>query len=143
MPALAEYFRVLKYPLIVWLIGDTVVEILLILVPGYRVINNSFARPAVWSLPIGAWVGYKMIEFKGNLFHAMVAGAVIGIWCALLAVIYSGIGSVPYAVITTPAGLVVLAQNWAGALPYGFFFFMLNFIGAIVGAGFALTRRAS
>lgn len=138
---MAEYLRVLKYPFVVWFIGDTVVEVILLLVPGYRVINNSYARPTAWSFPIGAWVGYKMIEFKGNMFHAMVAGAITGIWCALLAVTYSGIASVPFAVITTPAGLVVLAENWAGALPFGFFFFILNFIGAIAGALFALTRR--
>ncbi len=140
---MAEYFRVLKYPLLIWFIGDTVSTVLALFVPGFRIINNSFARQTAWSLPLGAVAAYKMIEFKGNLFHAMVAGLITGLWCAVLTVTEVGIVTTPFAVLTTPAGLVVLGGSMTGVLPFAFAFIILNVSGAIMGAGFALTRRTS
>ncbi len=137
---MAEYFRVLKYPLLFWFLLDTAGISLTALVPGYGVIQDSWASGAVWALPFGAWAAYKMIQFKGNAFHAMVAGVITGAWCGIMAVTETGITSVPVAVITTPAGVVALGGNMAGLLPFGFAFFIINVVGAVIGTGFALTR---
>jgi hypothetical protein len=140
---MAEYFRVLKYPLLIWFIIDTVAAAVAVFVPGFRTISNSNARLTVWSLTLGAMAGYKMIEFKGNLFHAIVAGLITALWCAVLTVTEIGFTTTPIAVLTTPAGLVAVGGSMTAVLPIGFAFFILNVIGAIIGAGFALTRGTS
>ncbi len=139
---MAEYFRVLKYPLIVWFIIDFLGgAVFPILVPAFANISASFAEVTAWSFPLGAMAGYKMIEFKGKLFHAMVAGVITGLWCAILGVTDVGISSTPIAILVTAAGPVALGGSFMAVLPFGFAFFTVNFIGAIIGAGFALTRQ--
>jgi hypothetical protein len=142
LPQVAEYFRVLKYPLIVWLIVDFFGSAVFpILVPAYVTITDSFAGVTLWSFPLGAMAAYKTIEFKGTLPEAMVAGLITGLWCAILGVTDIGITSTPLDIIATSRGLVAFGGNLMGALPFGFAFFVVNFMGAIIGAGYALTRR--
>ncbi len=129
---MAEYLRVLKYPLLAWFVLDTVFVIGAKLVPASGNIMDSFVSNTVVALPLGAMAAYKMIEFKGNTFHAMVAGLITGLWCAVLAVTEVGI-------ILSPIG----TYNPMDSLPSAFALFILNVIGAIVGAGFALTRGKS
>ncbi len=139
---MAEYLRVLKYPLIVWFIIDSLGgAVFPILVPAFANISASFAEITAWSFPLGAMAAYKMIEFKGNLVHAMVAGVITGLWCAILGVTEIGISSTPLAVLITSAGPVAFGGTFMGVLPFGFALFTVNFIGAIMGAGFALTRQ--
>ncbi len=100
--------------------------------PDFANIQDSFAGNTVWALPLGAMAGYKMIQFKGGVFQAMVAGLVTGVFCAILALTEVGI-------ILSPIG----TYNPMDALPGAFALFILNVFGAIIGGGFALTRGNS
>ncbi len=129
---MVEYLRVLKYPLSIWLIGDTVFTIFGYFVPAFATILDGGASILVQALPLGVIVGYKMIQFKGNMFHAMVVGAISGIWCVFLAVTEVGM-------VLTPFGTYNMLDGLAAAFPS----FTASMIGAIVGAGYSLMRKTS
>ena len=137
---MAEYIRVLKYPLLVWFLSDTLSEALAhpALVPGLANIQDSFTGATLAAVAIGAWVGYKMIELKGNWFNAMVAGLISGAWCGLIAVTEGGIDLTPPSAYGLAFGGTLMSL-----LPLEFAWLILNVIGAVIGTGFALTRRSS
>lgn len=129
----------MKYPLIIWFIVDAIAgSVFAILVPSYMNITASFTDITVWAFPLGAMAGYKMIELKGTRFQAIVAGLITAVWCAVMGVTNIGIGST---FMMGSAGLSMLGGNIVSVLPFGFLLFVVNFVGAIIGTGFALTRR--
>lgn len=140
---MAEYFRALKYPLLVWFLLDTPATLLTAWVPGAAIIQDSFTGLAAWTMTLGAAAAYKMIQFKGNWFHAMTAGVITGAWCAFLAITETGIVSTPLITIMTPTGLTAFGGSLMSTVPFGFALLIMSVIGGVIGTGFALTRRPS
>jgi len=127
---MAEYWRALKYPLLVWLVTDSVFTLLGYLVPSFATINDAGVTTIIEALPLGAIAGYKMIQLKGNLFHVLVVGIITGLWCVFLGVTEVGM-------VLSPFGTYNFFDQWVYTYP----FFTADMIGAIIGAGFAVTRK--
>jgi len=115
--------RILKWPIISWIVVDVV-----FLVASYTEGIVEMMTPAVLTplaLAFGVWVGYKTISFGGNYGHAILSGVIVGAVCAVLTVV--GFGAI------RGLGVDVI-------MPLGLFTFGMNVAGATIGAGFALTK---
>ena len=120
---MADYMRALKWPVIAWVISD----ILFVVLSYVKGVAELFTPPvlALLATAFGIWGGYKIVQFKGGFVDAMGAGVVLGVACFILC--YVGFG-------------LVLGMPTEGWLPIGTFMGSLNFTGALIGGGFALTK---
>ena len=121
---MVDYVKALKWPVITWIVLD----LLFIVVSPIKGVSEMFSNDvsALYGLVFGLWVGYTMItQFKGTYGQAFVGGLIIGLVCLVLCIIGFGI---------------VLKMGVAGALPIAIFMAMMNLSGALIGAGFALTK---
>ena len=120
------YARALKWPVISWIVVDAVLLVATLLDRSlFDMLTAGAMAPMM--LAFGVWSGYKIVEFGGNYGHAIVAGIVVGVVCALLAVVGFGFISVH------PSGI-------SAVLTLGLFAFGMNLFGALIGGGFALTK---
>lgn len=132
---MVEYWRAMKYPLVIWFLWDTAFTVLAYFVPTFATVNptaDAGAGIIAQALPLGAMAGYKMIQLKGNLFNAMVVGIVTGLWCVFLSMTEVGL-------VLSPFGTYSLWDMYVTSFPL----FTADMIGAIIGAGIALARRSS
>lgn len=116
---MAPLAQAVKWPVISWVVVDVV-----FLLTGFVEGVLELLTPAVvapLAVAFGVWAGYKMIEFGGNYIGAIVAGAIVGAACAILTLVLGVVHAMP----VIPMAVLSLA---------------LNLNGALVGAGFALTR---
>lgn len=120
---MVEYLRALKYPVI----STIVVAIVFVAISYVGGVLNMLTAPvlAPVALAIGAWAGYKIVEFKGNYADVIGAGVIVGIVGAVFILV--GFGVV--------RGLGVDAM-----LPVSVFDLGFKIAGALVGGGFALTK---
>ncbi len=88
------------------------------------VINMIGNGVAPLALAIGAWAGYKIVEFKGNYIDVIGAGVIVGIVGAVLSF---GL------IVVHGLGVIVGMSN-------SVFYLGFTIAGALVGGGFALTK---
>ncbi|MCI0550211.1 MAG: hypothetical protein L0287_04590 [Anaerolineae bacterium] len=123
------YARALKWPIISWVVIDLVFLVAFFIYPSQIGTMGAPGNLTVLLLAVGAWAGYKIVEFGGNYLHAAIAGLIVGAVCAVLDVIGFGV---------IAAGLTggITPDLLAGAL----YFLGMNFFGSLIGGGFALTK---
>jgi len=121
------YVKALKWPVITWVVVDVIFLIGVALFPDI----GSYATPGALTpllLAFGIWAGYKIVQFGGNYLHAAIAGLVVGVVCAILAIVGFG---------------VILASVTGGisaVLPAAVYYLAVNLFGALIGGGFALSK---
>jgi hypothetical protein len=120
---MADYVRALKYPVI----STIVIAIILFAISYFgdvlSMLSSTVVAPLV--LAIGAWAGYKIVQFKGNYIDVIGAGVIMGIVIAILSIVLFGV----------VRGLGINAEMSNSVLYLGF-----TIAGALVGGGFALTK---
>ncbi len=121
------YVDALKWPIVGWII----VEVVLLLATFISADVSDMITPAsqaVLFLLFGLWAGYQIVEYGGNMGHAVLAGLVLGIVAGLLTMIAFGL-------------INDIMGGFAGAFPFGLFALSLNLAGGIIGGGFSHGRR--
>ncbi len=139
---MANYFQALKYPIIGWVIIDTLAVVMTRLFPVVTGIGNiptpggGFIVVTSWA--VGAWAGYKIVEFKGNFVDVILAGVIVGLVSALLEILELGfmLSFLMYYPSSPGAFSVLVLEQ----LPYAVLFFSQNLFGAIIVGGFAATK---
>ncbi len=120
---MADYIRALKYP-VISTIAIAVVFIAISYAGGVLTMLTSTVL-APLALAIGAWTGYKIVEFKGNYADVIGAGIIVGIVGAVMIIVGFGI----------LRGLGIDTM-----LPVSIFDLGFKIAGALVGGGYALTK---
>ncbi len=121
---MADYVRALKYPVI----STIVIAIVLFAISYFGDVLSMLSSTVVVAplvLAIGAWAGYKIVEFKGNYVDVIGAGVIMGIVIAILSIVLFGV----------VRGLGVNAE-----MSNSVFYLGYSIAGALVGGGFALTK---
>ncbi len=120
---MVEYLRALKYPVITSILIPIVILAISYVAGVIDMVTPNVQAPI--ALAIGAWAGYKIVEFKGNYTDVIIAGVIVGIVGAVL--ILLGFGVV--------RGMGVEAMLSVSVFGLGF-----KIAGALIGGGFALTK---
>ena len=118
------YVRVLRWPVISLVIIGITHFIAEIIWPGLKDIYQPPVL-APFLLAVGAWVGYKTIQFGGTYISVIVAGAILGLLPLILQLFGFGIllgRGVPQAVLASEFGFAYVLY------------------GSLIGGGFALTK---
>jgi hypothetical protein len=121
------FYRTLKWPVISLLITGATHFALEAIWPDLR---NTFVPPVLAPilLSYGAWVGYRAIGAGGTYFHAIGAAAILGILPILLDIVGFG---------------VILGRGTDAGVVAGVFGCAVIVFGSLIGAGFALSSRAT
>ncbi len=119
---MADYVRALKYPVISTIV-IAIVFVAISYVGGVLDMLGMATPPLV--LAIGAWAGYKIVEFKGNYIDVIGVGVILGIVTAVLSIVLFGV----------VRGLGINAE-----MSNSVFYLGYSIAGALVGGGFALTK---
>jgi hypothetical protein len=80
---------------------------------------------APFLLAVGAWVGYKTIQFGGTYINAIVAGALLGLLPIVVQLFGFGMllgRGIPYGILASEFGFAYILY------------------GSLIGGGFALTK---
>lgn len=123
------YIRALKWPVITWVVIDIVLPVALLIYPKQMGTLQAPGNLTVLGIAVGLWAGYKIVQFGGNYVSAAIAGLIVGAVCAVMAVI----------------GFGVIAAGVTGGitpdlLATALYFLAINFFGALIGGGYALTK---
>ncbi len=119
---MADYVRVLKWPIIGWIIVDLVFLAMVLVARGTAgMLTAPTLSPLL--LGFGAWAGYKMVELGGKFYDGIVAGVVVGVVCGVLTLVLLGV-----------------LGAMADAVPEFTFNLGMNVVGAVLGAGYASTK---
>ncbi len=119
---MADYMRVLKWPVIGWVVVDLIFLAMVLVSRG----TAGMLTPASLSpllLGFGAWAGYKMVDLGGKFYDGIVAGVVVGVVCGVLTLV-----------------LLAVLGMMAEAVPEFTFNLGMNVAGAVLGAGYASTK---
>jgi hypothetical protein len=112
---MVDYVRALKWPVITWIVLDAL----------FYVADKVYAEAgklftpdtgALLAVVFGIWTGSKIVAFKGNFLHAAVGGVILGAACLVLCMV-GGFGTT-----------------------FGVYMGLMNLSGALIGAGYALTK---
>ena len=118
------FYKTLKWPVICLLIVGGVHFIAEMTLPDLKnIFVPSVLTPVL--LAFGIWVGYKMVQFGGNLGHAILAGALLGILPLILDI--GGFG-------------IILGRGIQQGVLGGVFGFGMILFGSLIGGGFALSK---
>lgn len=122
----ADYGSALKWPIVSWVVVD-VIFLLTSYVEGVMAMITPEAV-APLAVAFGIWAGYKIVELGGGYGDALGAGVIVGLVCAVLTILGFG---------------VIRAMGVGATFPLAVFALTFNIAGALVGGGFALTRKAA
>ncbi len=127
-----DYIRAVKFPTITWLVAYVLIVVTMKLTPALVItegvaMGTGFLVILGWSL--GAWAGYKTVEFGGNFIDVMFVSAVIAAVAGVLQIVVVGIP------VSYPAPV-----NLAGELPVALWNTLNTLAGALTAGGFALTK---
>jgi hypothetical protein len=112
---MVDFVRALKWPVITWIVLDALFYIAgMVYSPAAQLFTPDIA--AAMALVFGAWAGSKIVAFKGTYLHAAGGGIVLGAVCLVLCML-GGFG-----------------------LQLGAYMGLMNLSGALIGAGYALTK---
>lgn len=119
--------KTLKWPVISLLITGALHFMLEAAVPDLKTI---FTPPvlAPLLLSFGAWVGFRAVRNGGNLIHALIAAAILGLLPIILDVFGFG---------------MILGRGVAAGTLAGLFGFAMIVWGALVGSGYAMSKGES
>ena len=112
---MVDYVRALKWPVITWIVLDA---LFYIADKVYSEAGKLFTPDtgALLAVIFGIWAGSKIVSFKGTFLHAFGGGVILGAVCLVLCLV-AGYG-----------------------LPLGAFMGLMNLSGALIGAGYMLTK---
>lgn len=116
--------KTLKWPVIALLIIGGTHFALEALIPDAR----HFFTPVVVGailVAVGTWLGYRAVQNGGNLTHALIAGAILGLLPVMLDIVGFG---------------MLLGRGIAQGIQAGAFGFSMVVVGALVGSGFSLSK---
>jgi hypothetical protein len=120
-------YRTLKWPVISLLITGGVHFTVEAIWPDLKgVYVAAVIAPLV--LLFGLWVGYRALGAGGTYVHAIVAAAILGVLPIVLEIVGFG---------------MVLGHGVQTGILSGVFAFSYILFGALIGAGFALSREGS
>jgi len=121
------YVKALKWPIITWVVINVLFLVVLLLLPKVgEIATDATLTPLL--LAVGIWAGYKMVQFGGNYWHAALGGLIVGAVCAILAIVLFGL---------------IASAGVANVLPGAVYDFAMNFFGALIGGGFAVSKPTS
>jgi hypothetical protein len=129
MSSLDVYIRVLKYPVLAQIIADSSYTLAAYVLPPMGSIPSLVVYFMILQIPFGAWVGYKIVELKGNFLDVIIVGLILGVVCGVLDLTETG-------VIVSAVG----TYNAIDELPYSLAYVLSTLYGAIVAGGYALTK---
>lgn len=119
--------KTLKWPVVALLIIGGTHFALEALIPDARYFFTPVVVGAIL-VSVGAWLGYRAVKNGGNLMHALLAGAILGLLPVMLDIVGFGI---------------LLGRGIPQGIQAGAFGFTVVVVGALIGSGFSLTRRVS
>jgi hypothetical protein len=123
-----SYPNVLKWPIITYILGSIFLIVGGLVAPGIDSMFPATETDFILDLIFGAWVGSKMVQTGGKYYDGLLGGAAMGVVIGVIEVVFLALAS-------------IIAMEGMGDLASGFVFSLLMaVIGALIGAGYALTK---
>ncbi len=129
---MANYLRALRFPIVGWLFTYLLIVVTVKLFPVLVVFDHVPMGPGFlvivgWLL--GAWAGYKIVEFGGSFVDVVVVSAIMASVAGFLQIVEVGV------LVSLPAPVNVTAE-----LPIALYNLTNTLAGALTAGGFALTK---
>jgi hypothetical protein len=112
---------------VVWIVTYAFIVVTIKLFPQFApqpgiAMGTGFLVIFCWSL--GAWAGYKIVEFGGNFIHVMVVAVAMAVVAVILQIVVVG----------------AVVGDLAGQVPVAVFTAVNTIAGALTGGGFGLIK---
>ena len=128
----ADYLRALKLPIVGWIFTYFIVVVSVKAFPALIAFGNVPMGAGfldVVGLVLGAWAGYKIVEFGGKFVDVLVVTVILSLVAGVLQIVEVGV------LVSFP-----LPVDVAGELPVAVFTVLNVVAGALTAGGFALTK---
>ncbi len=129
---MADYLRALKFPIIGSISTYFLIAVTIRLFPALAVfegVPGGFGFIAIVGLLLGAWAGYKIVEFGGNFVDVILVSVIIATVGGILQMVEVGV------LASFPSPL-----NLSDELTTAVYNFENTQAGAVIAGGFALTK---
>ncbi len=129
---MTDYLGALKFPIIGWIFTYFTIVVTVKLFPVLIAFGDVPIGAGVWAIVgwlLGAWAGYKIVEFEGKFVDVIVVTVVLALVAGFLQIVEVGV------LVSFPSPVDV-----AGELPVVVYNAMNVVAGALAAGGFALTK---